>query len=55
MDLKANLVMHEGCTMEKEAKLFMKWIDAWRSALEVWGTFAADLANQSPDFLLNHR
>lgn len=55
MDHKANLQTYADSTMEQEVKIFSKWIDAWRNALEIWGTFAADLANQSPDFLSQHR
>ncbi|KAJ7482393.1 hypothetical protein B0H11DRAFT_1219961 [Mycena galericulata] len=56
MNHKANLETYRDAnpTIEDELKVFMKWIDAWRNSLEVWGTFAADLANQSADFLLTH-
>jgi hypothetical protein len=41
-------------SMEDELKLFMKWNDVWRTPLISWAAFAADLANQNPDYLLNH-
>ncbi|KAJ7771147.1 hypothetical protein DFH07DRAFT_805079 [Mycena maculata] len=54
VDYKADLATYPSPTMEDEVQDFMKWNDAWKGALDAWGTFAADLANQSPDFLLTH-
>ncbi|KAJ7682295.1 hypothetical protein DFH06DRAFT_1160769 [Mycena polygramma] len=52
IDIKGDL---EGRDIEKEVlKVFRKWSDAWRDPLLIWGIFAADLANQEPDFLSKH-
>ncbi|KAJ6560431.1 hypothetical protein B0H19DRAFT_1234674 [Mycena capillaripes] len=40
--------------MEKEVKIFRKWNVAWANPLFIWGLFAADLANQEPNFVLKH-
>ncbi|KAJ6458652.1 hypothetical protein C8R47DRAFT_1162952 [Mycena vitilis] len=52
MDIKGDLA---GRDIEKEVlKVFKKWSDAWQDPLLIWGIFAANLANQEPDFLANH-
>ncbi|KAJ7129268.1 hypothetical protein C8R44DRAFT_73592 [Mycena epipterygia] len=54
MDHKANLETYRDSSMKKELKAFLKWFDVWRAAIAVWAVFAADLANQLPDYLLDH-
>ncbi|KAF7355649.1 MYND-type domain-containing protein [Mycena sanguinolenta] len=54
IDHKTTLKSHPDSTMQNQLKVFLKWIDLWRDALIAWGAFSADLANQSPGYLLNH-
>ncbi|KAJ7126449.1 hypothetical protein C8R43DRAFT_707609 [Mycena crocata] len=54
MDHKANLQASDIPGIETELKVFLKWNDTWRDGLVCWGLFSADLANQSPNYLLTH-
>ncbi|KAJ7126388.1 hypothetical protein C8R43DRAFT_705535 [Mycena crocata] len=40
--------------MQDSLKVFLKWLDHWRNALLAWAAFSANLANQSPGYLLSH-
>ncbi|KAJ7129322.1 hypothetical protein C8R44DRAFT_75213 [Mycena epipterygia] len=53
-DHKTTLQNHPDPSMEDNLKVFLKWLDHWRDALLGWAAFSADLANQSPDYLLTH-
>ncbi|KAJ6515501.1 hypothetical protein C8R45DRAFT_956705 [Mycena sanguinolenta] len=53
-DHKTTLKNHPDSTIQNQLKVFLKWVDLWRDALIAWGAFSADLANQSPGYLLNY-
>jgi hypothetical protein len=37
-----------------DARLFVKWLSHWRTAVLCWAVFSADLAHQADDYLMNH-
>lgn len=37
-----------------DVRLFVRWLDFWRDSLLSWAVFAADLANQEENYLVNH-
>ncbi|KAJ6466700.1 hypothetical protein C8R47DRAFT_1223893 [Mycena vitilis] len=53
-DHKTNINHDADPSAEERLKLFLKWLDQWRDAVSAWAVFAADLANQPPDYLMHN-
>ncbi|KAK7062049.1 MYND-type domain-containing protein [Favolaschia claudopus] len=51
---KQNYKEHGDPAMKQKVRDFQEWHDVWRDGICAWGTFNADLANQSTGYLLNH-
>ncbi|KAF7294316.1 hypothetical protein HMN09_01160600 [Mycena chlorophos] len=41
-------------TLDQQMKDFAKWMEKWQEPVLDWALFAANLANQTPDFLRDH-
>ncbi|KAJ7068740.1 hypothetical protein C8F01DRAFT_1247233 [Mycena amicta] len=49
-----NLSGDDNPLLDVYLKELAKWIQVWKDPLLVWGLFAANLANQMPDYLTDH-
>jgi exosortase/archaeosortase len=48
------LQVYDSAEEADDARIFMKWLTHWRTAILCWALFSADLGHQVEDYLMNH-